>query len=199
VRRRGLLLVLLYGAAWPEVASASSPRPPTWNQVQALVPKGWSNQKELPDGTLAVFLGPKNPDGQVVVTVHRLEPSVEAGSEALNGLPAALSAEAKPGVLSTGPFEAPQIDRRDGSHRVRQWVVPGSVSYLVTIAAPEALFEDAVRKVLKAAAELQARAEKKAAAAPLDPKPTPTPPTGLDTKSTTRPDEGPLAGKGSAD
>lgn len=148
---------------------------------------------------MAMFVGPRNPDGQVVVTIGKLPTRVERGSTTLNELPAALLAELPPGIMSPGPFDAPQIDRRDGALRLRQWVVPGPISYLVTIAAPEALFEDAVRKVVKAAAELQAQAEKKATAAPLDQKPTPTPPTGLDTKSTTRPDEGPLAGKGSAD
>lgn len=198
---RGSAVALLWCAGAAGSAWASSPRPSVEARLAAVVPKGWSAQRTgLPKGVLVVFQGPRLPDGQAVVSVAELSPPLAEIAGDPEALRSALGGAIE--AVGPGPFGGVAVDRRDGPRRVRQWVVRSRVSYLVTIAAPEPLFEDTVRKVQKAIAELVSQDEASLPIKPtkaelhLDSK-------GLDSgprKAPDNPQPGPvLAGKGSAE
>jgi hypothetical protein len=185
-----LLLVGLF-ALLPCEAGGSAPPKPTGDDVTArirsMMPPGWTAEtRGLARDVVVLFRGPAQKLGRATVTVARLPTREPSANDAVAVEAAFAESGMSVAYEAQGPFGGPALETfRDGQW-VRQWVVPGPVSYLVTVAAPKALIERTTMEVLKAAETFRQAAPKKTAA--------------LDTKPTNRPDEARLGAEpGQAD
>jgi hypothetical protein len=154
VSLRRLTGALLGVLALPALASAADPGGRLLAEARAALPRGWTLQRTgLPEGLVAVALGPVTPEGRPVVA---LRPWTLPDLPDEPGAAEDLGARLAPGTPLTRVARGPlgwEVEAAPTGGLVTLYVLHPRA--LVTITAPQARLAATYRQVLKAAAALE--------------------------------------------
>jgi hypothetical protein len=151
-------LAMAFALLAPSTATAESKGSSIESVIASLLPKRWTVEtKDLPAGVRGVVLGPPSAAGRAVIMLTELDAAADA-SELMTERSRALLAERLGGARIVQPSIAGTTEVSKSAPRereIRYLVASGKPSYLLTIVAPRAIFDEAYALVVELATQLR--------------------------------------------